>query len=190
MGSLSERASETAEQPSLGSGGKGPRAGLTEYPLHLLYGWWRIGPDAISSTETASLASNPTSLEDINPSQLLPVSPDPFGPGAAESLLQFPDLELSSHLSSPHGHIFCSKSWLSRTKPSALVFPFKLRTRLPEVCEGTPCYPTPCTAGSPASPSAPAMSRTGQSQAHTPVLHSSVPSTEEVRVLYRILYLC
>lgn len=117
MGSLSERASETAEQPSLGSGGKGPRAGLTEYPLHLLYGWWRIGPDAISSTETVSLASNPTSLEGINPSQLLPVSPDPFGPGAAESLLQFPDLELSSHLSPPMAISFVLKVGFPEQNP-------------------------------------------------------------------------
>lgn len=117
MGSLSERASETAEQPSLGSGGKGPRAGLTEYPLHLLYGWWRIGPDAISSTETVSLASNPTSLEGINPSQLLPVSPDPFGPGAAESLLQFPDLELSSHLSLPMAISFVLKVGFPEQNP-------------------------------------------------------------------------
>lgn len=117
MGSLSERASETAEQPSLGSGGKGPRAGLTEYPLHLLYGWWRIGPDAISSTETVSLASNPTSLEGINPSQLLPVSPDPFSPGAAESLLQFPDLELSSHLSLPMAISFVLKVGFPEQNP-------------------------------------------------------------------------
>lgn len=142
--------------------GEGARVGLTEYPPHLLFEWW-IGPGAISSTETTTLTSNPTSLEGINPSQLLPASPKASAciisqgfclhlltSSALVLLLQFPDLELSGDLSSPHSHISHPKSWFSGTKPSsALGFPFILRTRLPKVCEGTPCYLRPCTTGPP-----------------------------------------
>lgn len=115
-GSLSERTLDSRTAfPELRR--KGPRAGLTEYPPHLLFEWC-TGPGATPSTETASLASNPTILEGTNPSQLLPASPDLFSPGLLRGLLQFPDLELSCYLSSPHGHISCPKSWLSGTKPS------------------------------------------------------------------------